>query len=738
MEKQSKAIGKGNFLGPNSGKLLDFVREISHAMNQSDDPQEILDQILQASIESAGADSGSIMLLDSKKESLQMRASRGISPEAANLKLKLGEGVTGWVAEHGKARIVSNARKESDYITFKRGLLSELAVPMLTKGQVLGVLSVDAKREGLFTREHQEFLGIMANLAAQIFLALRDKQLLQLRDRFHRVMQEISRVISRSLHLKDVFREVMKITEQAFRLYRSSLLLYDPKEKTMKLEAASQFDASEAEIASIRYAPGEGISGQVFLNKKAVFIPSVKKAPDFLNRMQLVNIDAEDIGFFCAPIFSANEVVGVFSTFMRSQSGIDPDFILEFLEILGSSLSQAITIQNLVKDETRIVRSENIQLKQELSGRYQFGSLIGSSPLMRQLFEKARIVADSRASVLITGESGTGKELITSALHYNSPRQEGPFVKLNCAAIPGNLMESELFGHRKGSFTGAFAHKKGKFEIADGGTIFLDEIGDLDLNLQSKLLRVLQEREIEPIGGETRQINIRVLAATNANLEEKIKENKFRTDLYYRLNVIHLRIPPLRERREDILPLVHHFIDKYAKQNKKNIRGITPEAAQLLESLSWPGNARQLENSIERAIVLSQRDILDKDDFMESASVTRLSQKDESEARLTQRIREETYKPVLLEEKIKLPLQPIKERKELEESDLLRDRLSFLRGKKELKAGYVYEELVQGLEREMIHLALRKFRYTKARAARYLGINRNTLDKKIRELKIEI
>ena len=706
-----------------SSKALNFVREIIHAMNRSDNPEQLLDQILQVCIESTGADSGSIMLLDSKKECLHVHAARGLVLDAHNLKLKLGEGVTGWVAQEGKARIVSDTRKEIDYVTLKSGLLSELAVPMLVEEQVLGVLSVDAKAQGLFTKEHKEFLSIMANLAAQIFVTLRDKQFLQLRDRFHRVMQDISRIISRSLHLKDIFREVMKVSEQAFRLYRSTLLLYDRKKNILRVEGASQFNTSETELSSIRYAPGEGISGQVFLNKKAIFIPSVKKAPDFLNRMQLINFDTEDLGFFCAPIFSANDVVGVFSTFMRPQSGIDPDFVLEFLEILGSSLSQAITIQKLVEDETQIVRFENIQLKQELSSRYQFGTLIGPSPLMRQLFEKARIVAESRSSVLITGESGTGKELIASALHYNSPRRNGPFIKLNCAAIPANLMESELFGHRKGAFTGAISHKKGKFEAADGGTIFLDEIGELELNLQSKLLRVLQEREIEPVGGDIRQVDIRILAATNADLEQKIKENKFRTDLYYRLNVIHLHIPPLRERKEDILPLISRFIEKYSAQNKKSMRGITPAAVQLLENFPWPGNVRQLENSIERALVLCQRNILDESDFLESDSVVKATQ---NEVELKHR----TY-PALSQQKTN----SIKaEETKAKETSL---PLIELEGSQKLNAGRVYEELIQELERKIISLALRKFSYTKTRAARYLGINRNTLDKKIRELKIE-
>ncbi len=602
-------------------RSLNFINEITHAMNRNDDPQQVLDQILQACIESTGADFGSIMLLNSKKDYLEMRAFRGLQAETKRLRLKVGEGVTGWVAKHGQPRLVSDTDKEGDYIVVRPGLFSELAAPMRVGGEVIGVISVDSGRRNAFHRRQQDFLSIMANLAARIFVNLQDNQRLKMRDRFHRVLIDISRVVTRSLQVEEIFREIMQITESAFRLHRSALLLYDKKAEALTLKAA--LGSTGEQLQHILYAPGEGISGQVFLHKKAVFIPNVRKEPDFLNRMK-TDIGSEEsneeIGFFCCPIFSGTEVSGVFSTFTRKQGGIEPDTMLEFLEILGSTFSQAITIQKLVMDETQVVVFENIQLKQELSQRYRFGgrSLIGRSPAMRELFEKVRIVADSRASVLLTGESGTGKELIASALHYNSPRKDEAFVKINCAAIPTNLVESELFGHRRGAFTGAIANKKGKFEMAHGGTIFLDEIGELDLNMQSKLLRVLQEREIEPVGGQVRSVDIRVIAATNSNLQELIVEKKFRTDLFYRLNVIHLQIPPLRERREDILALVHHFINKYSQENGKQLKSITARSMQLLENHDWPGNVRQLENVIERVVVLGQQESLSETDFLDA------------------------------------------------------------------------------------------------------------------------
>ena len=710
-------------------KSLDIIRQVTDAINQNEQPEQVLDHILQTCIEITNSDSGSIMLIDPAQKHLQMRVRRGLTPANQSLRLKIGEGITGWVAQHGKARIIHDAREAADYIKVKPGLLSELAVPMIIQDQVIGVLSVDSTRTNAFVDEQKEFLSIMANLAARIFINLKDNQSLKIRDRFHRVMIEISRLTSRSLHLKDIFREMMQITERAFRLHRSTLLLYDQDEDSLRIAAASELLAEE--IAQIRYAPGEGISGQVFLSKKAVFIPNVKDTKDFLNRMKM-HIDDEDLSFFCAPVFSESEVVGVFSTFMRPQEEVDPQFVLEFLQILGSYLSQAITIQKLVQDEAKVVRFENIQLKQELYSRYQFGSLIGRSELIRNLFEKARIVADSRASVLIAGESGTGKELIASALHYNSPRRDGPFIKLNCAAIPEQLLESELFGHRKGAFTGAISDRKGKFEAAHGGTIFLDEISELHLNLQSKLLRVLQEREVEPIGGKLRSVDIRIIAATNIDLEEAVKERSFRADLFYRLNVIYLEIPPLRQRIEDIVPLAYHFIKKYSKENKKNIDGISHRAIEILEAYHWPGNVRQLENNVERAVVLGQKNILDENDFADLRSFYEKNKKQAFEQSQPQQNK-------LNKEKVLPNAAPLPHKQQVSTIENKQPFLSDLEEALKLQGneGHAYDQAVQSLERELIMRALRKFRYTKSQTARHLGINRNTLDKKIRQLNID-
>ena len=248
---------------------------------------------------------------------------------------------------------------------------------------------------------------------------------------------------------------------------------------------------------------------------------------------------------------------------------------------------------------------ENIRLRQEVEGRYRFWNIIGKSPRMQQVFDLIEKVSQTKVNVLIVGESGTGKELVAKAIHYNSPRKGRPFVALNCAAIPETLLESELFGYVKGAFTGAATTKKGMLEVADGGTLFFDEVGDLPPLLQAKLLRVIQEREFKRLGGTSDiKVDLRIIAATNQNLEEKVKKKEFREDLYYRLNVIQIKLPPLRERKEDIPLLAQHFLAKYSRELGKKMDGFTPEAMELLLQYDYPGNVRELENILERCITL--------------------------------------------------------------------------------------------------------------------------------------
>ncbi|MFH0903491.1 MAG: sigma-54 dependent transcriptional regulator [Pseudomonadota bacterium] len=273
-------------------------------------------------------------------------------------------------------------------------------------------------------------------------------------------------------------------------------------------------------------------------------------------------------------------------------------------------LQQAIERHHLIRENRRLeeqLRQYAGYLSQEMHGRFEFGAIVGEAPVLREVLARVEQVAPTSSTVLLRGETGTGKELVAHAIHINSARESGPFVRVNCAALAPGVLESELFGHEKGAFTGAIARRPGRFELADGGTLFLDEIGDLPMEVQIKLLRALQEREFERVGGsETIKVNVRVVSATNRDLEALIQEGKFREDLYYRLNVFPVHLPPLRDRAGDVPRLVEHFVAKFSREAGKRIRGFTPEAIAVLQSYSWPGNVRELENVVERAIIISR------------------------------------------------------------------------------------------------------------------------------------
>ncbi len=349
------------------------------------------------------------------------------------------------------------------------------------------------------------------------------------------------------------------------------------------------------------------------------------------------------------------------------------------------------------------VEEEVARLKDDLKEHYQLDrTIIGQSPPMQALYKVLGKIAPSDVTVLITGESGTGKELVARAMHFNSQRLGKPFVALNCAAIPRELLESELFGHEKGAFTGATERKAGKFEQANGGTLFLDEIGDMPLELQAKLLRVLQEREVTRTGGSTLvRVDVRIIAATNQELKSKVQKREFREDLYYRLNVVPVELPPLRQRRDDVPLLIDYFLERARDQYQTNARGVTPEALALLKAYPWPGNVRELEHVLQRAALLSPDAVLGPADFPELINDQPGSDNGTSlEALITAKL----------------------------QSSLLQINLREMNN--------LYDMVLQQMERPLINIVLDKTRGNQVRAAEVLGINRNTLRKKIQILGI--
>lgn len=686
------------------------IHEVATAMNSTHDPDGLLELILDRCIQISGAESGSLMLINDKESLLDVITTRGMNLKLmSEVRLKIGQGITGMAASTGKGKVVNDIRTDPDYIKVKEDILSELVAPMIVEGSVIGVISLDSNRLNAFTKDMFDIVTVLANQAAQIFKNLQTFRNLEQKTKIQATLIEISKVVTSSLDINEVFSSIMNLLDKSLKLEKGTIVLFNKEQDLLKIVAASGLTSDEMERGT--YQIGEGITGKVFETNEPVIIESVGDDPNFLNRVGYLshfNIENSDLALIAVPIISDQGKLGVVSVFLDNHKHMDLKSYLDFLLVVASIISQTIKINKLVDEAKKEISRENIQLKRELKNKYRFGSLIGKASNMEKLFEKIQIVADSRASILITGESGTGKEMIASSIHYNSSRSESPFVKINCAAIPENLLESELFGHKKGSFTGAVADKKGKFELADTGTIFLDEIGEMDLNLQSKLLRVLQEREIEAVGSvKTKKIDVRIIAATNANLEDLIAQKKFRPDLYYRLNVVNLHTPALRDRTEDIPLLINHFIEKYTKDNSKEIRGLTRDAIKILLKYNWPGNVRELENVIERAVVLSQGDTLDVEDFSEI-----------SEKMVTPEIRQE----------------PISS-----DSSELVDVSSgtFSSSHLDTLDGRAMEAIVNEVEARMIQYAMKKFRYTKTRVAKFLGINRNTLDKKIKELNIE-
>jgi Nif-specific regulatory protein len=357
------------------------------------------------------------------------------------------------------------------------------------------------------------------------------------------------------------------------------------------------------------YQIGEGIVGKVVRTKKAMVIPDITTNDIFLNRMGVVTDTPYKTAFLCVPIISNDQIRGTLSIHKRHRGNADFSSELKFMNVVGLLIARNVAMRQKQIEELEELREENRRLKG--ASPVKPDNIEGNSSLMRDLYELIHKVAPTNTTVMIRGESGVGKELIAEAIHKASSRANGPFVKVNCSALPETLIESELFGHEKGSFTGANEQHMGRFEMANGGTIFLDEIGDVPLSMQVKLLRALQQRQFERVGGtKTISVNVRVITATNRNLEEMIKQNTFREDFYYRINVFPIYVPSLRERRTDIPILVDHFINKLNKVNGTAIKRITSGALDLLMIYHWPGNIRELENVIERSMVLSSDNVI--------------------------------------------------------------------------------------------------------------------------------
>ena len=421
---------------------------------------------------------------------------------------------------------------------------------------------------------------------------------------------EISQTLDASLELRDVIQPVLVAMAKHMGMMRGTIALLNRDTGEITIEAA--YGLSHTEQARGRYRLGEGVTGKVVATGRPAAVPRISEEPLFLNRTGARRgLRKKDISFLCAPIRLGNETIGALSADHLFAEGVAVEEDVRLLQIIASMIAQAVRLRQSAQEERQRLMAENLRLQEQLKDRFRPTNIIGNSKAMQTVYDAIAQVAQSDTTVLLRGESGVGKELAAHAIHYNSLRASKAFIKVNCAALTETLIESELFGHEKGAFTGAIAQRKGRFELAHGGTIFLDEVGDLSASTQIRLLRVLQEKEFERVGSsETTKTDARVVAATNRDLERLVEEGTFRQDLYYRLNVFPIRIPPLRERKTDILLLADHFVEKYSKAHHKDVRRISTPAIDMLMSYHWPGNVRELENCIERAVLVSGDDVL--------------------------------------------------------------------------------------------------------------------------------
>jgi len=420
---------------------------------------------------------------------------------------------------------------------------------------------------------------------------------------------DISQRLIQSKQLKNDLNTIIRMVAEYLDAEQSFLTIFNRENAKIYIEAA--YGLSTSQQAKGKYELGEGIVGKVVEMSRPVVIEKISKSSLFLNKTkQELFKDGKELTFICVPIIDDGRVTGTLSVTRIFNPHITFDEDTRLLSIIGSMIVRTARQRQERLEEMETLKQKNLELENQLTSNKSL-NMIGNSGKMRDVYSLVQMVGKTNSTVLIRGESGVGKELVADAIHEASARKGKSFIKVNCSALPESLIESELFGHEKGAFTGADTLRKGRFEMANGGTIFLDELGDIPLSTQVKLLRMIQQREFERVGGtQTIKSDVRIVAATNRNLEEMIKSEEFREDLYYRINVFPIYIPSLRERRDDIPLLVDYFIGKFNKENSTKIKRITTSALDMLMVYRWPGNIRELENCIERACILSTDNVI--------------------------------------------------------------------------------------------------------------------------------
>jgi formate hydrogenlyase transcriptional activator len=562
----------------------------------------------------------SIRLHDPQGNVMRRHILERSSPVELDQELPVGGSLGGWVWENQQPMLIDKVENEIRFpraikVLRENGIKSCCSLPLSTAHRRLGAMTLGSVRERAYQTTDLAFLE---QVAKQVAVAvdnalthenaqLYQQQLARERDRLSLLLDVTNAVVS-SLDLKALLGSTAACLRLVMPHEYTTLTLYDPETNALRLHALD-FPIGHGFIREDTTVPIEDSpAGLAYSSRRAVVMnrEELERLTSEIGRLLL----AEKIQSVCSvPMISHDHVFGTLSVASLRENA----FLPENVQLLSQVASQvAIGVENAlayyqIEQFKNKLAEEKLYLEDEIRTEYNFEEIIGQSPALKRILKQVETVAPTDSTVLLLGETGTGKELIARAIHNLSSRRERMLVRVNCAAIPTSLLESELFGHEKGAFTGAVAQRIGRFELANRGTIFLDEIGDIPLELQPKLLRVLQEQEFERLGGtRTMRVDVRLVAATNSNLIKMVDEKRFRSDLFYRLNVFPILVPPLRERREDIPLLVRHFVQKYGRQMKKQIDTIPTKAMKALSEYHWPGNVRELENFIERAVILSR------------------------------------------------------------------------------------------------------------------------------------
>lgn len=556
-----------------------------------------------------------VMLHDTRRNVMRMHTLDTTQPAmlAAPTEVPVSGSIAGWVWQNQKPFMTGDVRQETGFVTIQIARnfpVRSLCILPLTTNEPLGVLTFSSDKTHVYDDLDLDFAQLVA---AQIAVAMEAQcyrdQLTHERDR-SQLLLEINNTLVSNLNLRELLSAISGCLRKVIPHDGAGLALYDSESNVLKASAL-EFPANEELFIENESIPLDGTSaGRAFISRETV----ISNTHEFQQLPFIKRFAEAGVNSVCsAPLISHDRALGALSVASLNENA----FSQEDAELLGQVAGQvAIAVENALafreidtlKDK---LTREKLYLEEEIQTEYNFEEIIGNSPALKEVLKDVETVATTDSTVLIFGETGTGKELIARAIHNLSQRRDRTLVRVNCAAIPTGLLESEMFGHEKGAFTGAIERRIGRFELANKGTIFLDEVEDIPLELQPKLLRVLQEQEFERLGSaRSIRVDVRVVAATNVDLQQLVADKKFRNDLFYRLNVFPISLPPLRERREDIALLVPFFVNKSAQQMNKTIERIPTETMQALMDYSWPGNIRELQNLIERAVILTRGTVL--------------------------------------------------------------------------------------------------------------------------------